>query len=51
MFYVLFVGNSRISNIRGYLSNSMDILSYFVLNLERKTVFCCDLIRFVLKFP
>ena len=33
MLFVLFIGNSRISNIRDYLSNSMDMLSNFVLNL------------------
>ena len=28
----------------------MDILSYFVLNLDCKTVVSCDLIRFMLMF-
>ena len=32
-FCVLCIGNSQISNIRDNLSNSMDILSYFVFNL------------------
>ena len=48
---MLFIGNSGISNIRDYLSNSMGILSYSVLNLACKTVVCCDLIRFMLTLP
>ena len=50
MFFVLFIGNTEISNIGDYLSNRMDMLSHCVLNLECKTVVCCVLIRFMLIF-
>ena len=43
--------HALISNIRDYLSNSVDILSYFVLDLECKTVVCCGLNRFMLILP
>ena len=48
MFFVLFIANSGISNIRDYLSNSIDNLSYLVLNLKYKIVACCDLVKLCL---